>query len=191
MKDFLSIPGWDGAHPAVVQFPLALLIAAAALFLISLFARNTWRTWAGAALVVMALGALAAWIAVGSGHAAGQLVDKTPALERAIARHENLGVLARNLFTVLTLILAALLLVESRLRQPLPAGARNGIHVLFLLVFLGGAVLLAGAASQGGRLVHESGIQAMTGAPVANVSGTSAATSAAAPAPDHQEEKQR
>jgi uncharacterized membrane protein len=188
MKDFLSLPGWDGAHPAVVQFPVALLLAGCVLLCISLFARTTWRTWTGAALVLMVLGAAAAWFAAGSGHAAGQLVDKTADLERAIARHEGLGMLARNLFTALTVVLAALLLMESRLRRPLSAGARNAIHALFLLVCLGGAVLLAAAASQGGRLVHESGIRAMVGPPVAQASQPPAAT---APNEDHDDEKHR
>jgi len=166
MTWFPSIPGWDGIHPALVHFPIALLLAVPLLLVVSLFARKSWCAWAGAAWVVMVLGAAAAWLAVGSGHAAGQLVDKTDDLARAIARHEALGVLTRNLFTALALLFAAILLLPAVIRRPLPAPIRISLHAAFLALFLAGTTVLVNAANQGGHLVHERGVRSMVGSSV-------------------------
>lgn len=162
-----SIPAWDGIHPAVVQFPVALLLLAPLLLLISLLAKESWRGWAGSALVAMSLGGAAAWLAVASGHAAGQLVDKTPELARAIAGHEASGVATRNLFTILALAMAVLILIEARRPSPLPRVWRNAISGAFLVLYVGCTLLLAQTAQRGGRLVHESGVRAIVGPPVA------------------------
>jgi len=166
MMPFPSIPGWDGIHPAMVHFPIALLLVAPLLLLVSLLSPRAWRTWAVAAWVVMAVGTLAAWLAVGSGHAAGQLVEKSQDLAVAIGRHEALGLATRNLFSVLTLLLAAILLLPAMIRKPLAPGLRISLHAVFLVLYLGGTVVLANAANQGGRLVHEQGVRSMVGEPV-------------------------
>jgi uncharacterized membrane protein len=158
---FPSIPGWDGIHPLMVQFAIVLLLVAPIFLLVSLFARKSWRTWSGAALLVMALGTLAAWLAVGSGHAAGQLVDKTTAVAPALAGHEAMGILTRNLFTWLTLAMAALVLLPVMIRKTLPDAARIGGFAMFMVLYLGSTLMVANTAQQGGRLVHELGIRAM------------------------------
>ena len=167
MTTLLSIPGWDGIHPAMVHFPIALFLVAPLLLLVSLFSRQAWKAWAGSALVLMLLGTLAAWLAVASGHAAGQLVDKTDVLAREIGRHEALGVTTRNLFTLFTGVFAVLMLLPAALHKVLPIWARVGLHTVFLVAYLGGTVVLARAASQGGRLVHEFGVRAMIEQPTA------------------------
>jgi hypothetical protein len=75
----------------------------------------------------MALGTVATWLAVGSGHAAGQLVDKVAGLQCEIARHEQLGVMTRNLFTLITLVFAGLVLCRrcSRSRSPRCGASRS------------------------------------------------------------------
>jgi uncharacterized membrane protein len=144
----------------MVMFPVALLLATPVLLLASLFARDAWRSWAGAALVTMLLGTLAAWLAVNSGHAAGQLVDKSKELESAIMRHEALGVTARNLFTGLTLLYAVLFLLSGRNARPVPAALRITVSALFLAVYVAATGALAQAADAGGRLVHQKGVRA-------------------------------
>ena len=160
---FPSIPDWDGIHPAMVQFAVVLPWAAALLLLVSLFSRQAWRTWAGAALLVMTVGTLAAWLAVASGHAAGQLVDKTSTIQATIARHEVLGIMMRNLVTILTLVLAVIMVVPGIVSKSMPTAVRITVYALFLVVYLGGTFMIATTASQGGRLVHELGVRAMIG----------------------------
>lgn len=156
-----AIPGWDGIHPAMVQFPVALLLATSVLLLVSLVTRRTWRTWAGAALLMMALGTVGTWLAVASGHAAGQLVDKTPAVAEALRNHEALGVNTRNLFTLLTVIFAALMILTAALKTPMPAPLRISAYAVFLVIYLGAIGFVAQTADRGGRLVHELGVRAM------------------------------
>ena len=158
---FPTIPSWEGIHPALVQFPIVLLLVAPVLLLVSLFSKRVWHTWAGASLLVMALGAFATWLAVASGHAGGQLVDKTPELERAIAAHEAFGLMTRNMFTLLTVVYALVMLAPAILKQQLPAAARISVHALFLVVYLGFTLLIGNTAMRGGRLVHELGVRAM------------------------------
>lgn len=176
MSWFPTIPGWDGIHPAMVMFPVALLLATPLLVVASLFARGAWRSWAGAALLMMALGTLAAWMAAGSGHAAGQMVDKTKELEAAILRHEALGVAARNLFTLLTVIWAALVLLPTWIKRPIPQALRIGVHVVFLAGYVASIGALARTADAGGRLVHQQGVRAMVDAPMAKINPSPPAT---------------
>jgi uncharacterized membrane protein len=177
---FPAIPGWDGIHPAMVQFAIVLLFVSPLLLIVSLFMRQSWRAWSGAFLLMMGLGAFATWLAVASGHAGGQLVDKTPALEHAIAAHEALGILTRNLFSALALVFAVLLIAEVRLRDRVPAALRITINVVFLIAYLGCTTFLANTASRGGQLVHDAGIRAMVDKPIAAVTATPEAT---APSP--------
>lgn len=183
MNWYPVIPGWDGIHPAMVMFPVALLLATPLLVLASLFARGAWRAWAGAALLTMALGTLAAWFAVGSGHAAGQLVDKTGGMAASILRHEALGVMARNVFTGLTLVYLLLYLLPTWIRRPLPDVLRIVVHAVFLVAFVGATGFVARAADAGGRLVHQEGLQAFVEAPMARIDRSTAGP-VAPPAPD-------
>jgi uncharacterized membrane protein len=167
MNWFPKLPGWDGIHPAMVHFPIALLFAVPILLLVSLFARKSWRAWSVASLVLMFIGTVAAWLAVASGHAAAQLVDKTPALVRAIGGHESLAVTTRNLFTIMTLVFGGLMVLHTALKKPLPGALRTTIHALFLVAYVGCTIMLANTANRGGRLVHETGVHAIVGPTVA------------------------
>jgi len=164
MTTFPSFPGWDGIHPAMAQFPVALLLVAPLMLVISLFARQAWRAWAGSALVLMVLGTAAAWFAVASGHAAGQLVDKVQGLERAIGQHEALGIATRNLFTLLTVVWALVMLVPIWRKKALAPALRIGIQVGFFACYIVATAVLANTAMRGGLLVHDYGVRAMLGA---------------------------
>ena len=180
----LSIPGWDGIHPVMVQFTVVLFCLAPVLIVASLVFRRTWQTWAAAALLVMALGTLASWLAVASGHAAGQLVDKTPILQREIAAHEALGLATRNVFTLFTVAFALLFFLPRAFKKTLPDAARIAAYSALLVLGFVLSFTMARAASQGGRLVHEFGVRAMVvrGQPVA-ATESSEPTHARPPAP--------
>ena len=181
MNAFPSIPGWDGIHPVAVQFAVVLFCLTPVLLVASMLSRKTWETWARATLLVMALGAVASWLAVASGHAAAQLVDKTAALQQQISAHEALGVQTRNLFTLFTVLFGLLVFLPGWLHRKLPNAARLALYASFLVVGFAAALVMGRAASLGGRLVHESGVRAMVvrAEPVT-------APNAAAPEPRHQ-----
>lgn len=165
MSWYPALPPWDGLHPAVVQFPLALLMAAPFVVLASVLVRPSWRALAFTAFGLMLAGTFALWVATGTGHAAGQLVERTPELERAIVRHEALGSAARGVFAGLTLLYALFLLVPLWLKRSAPDGLRTGIQVVFLVLYVACTGVLAQAANAGGHLVHQYGIRAMVQPP--------------------------
>ena len=64
---FPPIPSWDGLHPLIIHFPIALLLVAPILVLLGLISPNRGRAFLGAALILMVLGTIASWIAVSTG----------------------------------------------------------------------------------------------------------------------------
>jgi len=65
--------------------------------------------------------------------------------------------MTRLVFTVLTVLFAAIRAIPAIARQR----SRSMLaHMLFLVVYLGGILLLVNTAHLGGRLVHEFGVKA-------------------------------
>ena len=160
---FPPLPSFDGLHPLVVHFPIALLLVAPLFMVAALALPRRGLPFAISALALMVLGTTAAFVAVGSGQAAAELAMRTPEMAPVLERHEELAELTRNLFAVLALVYAAVIFVPRwlpRLKTP----ARVAAQVVFVLVYSGGALLLANTAHQGGRLVHQFGVQAMLAA---------------------------
>lgn len=158
------IPGWHGAHPLVVHFPIALLLVAPVLAAIGL-ALKKGRTFLFAALVVMVLGTAGAWLALASGEAAGELAERVAGVEAVLEKHAGMAETTTTVFTVLTLVYAALLVAPWALKRQMPRIAEIGIHGGFLAVYAAGAVYLAQTAHQGGMLVHQYGVHALQNAP--------------------------
>jgi uncharacterized membrane protein len=168
---------WSGLHPLVIHFPIALLLVAPVLVVIAMFAKNGRRPYLVSAFVLMAVGTIMTYVAVSTGHAAGEIAEGTGATESLIERHEELAETTRTVFTVLTLVFAAALVVPSLLKRKLEGVAFHAAYGLFLVAYLAGAVVLANTAHQGGMLVHQAGGRAM----VAPASGGAARPEAAAP----------
>ena len=76
--------------------------------------------------------------------------------------HEELGERTRLVFTILTLLFAAIMVMPSLVPV---VRKRAWIPVVATLVFLGaygaGALLLINTGHEGGRLVHEYGVRAL------------------------------
>ena len=75
--------------------------------------------------------------------------------------------MTRNLFTIMTLVFGALMVLHVALKKPMPGALRNVIHVAFLIAYIGCTIMLANTANRGGRLVHEAGLRAIVGPSVA------------------------
>lgn len=154
-------PGWDGLHPLIIHFPIGLLLVAPVFVLLALVFRRNADSLAMAALLLLALGTLATYVAVSTGEAAGELADHNAAINAVIEKHSELAETTRAVFTALTLLYAAVLLAPRMvpaLRRPALVRATHGV---FLVLLLAGSALVANTAHQGGVLVHQLGVHAM------------------------------
>ena len=159
------IPSWDALHPLIIHFPIVLLLVAPLFILAALLVSAPRRqVLMISALVLMILGTVSVYVAIGTGEAAGKLAERTAQINAALERHENLAEKTRLTFTVLTVILAGILVVP-RLTEWEPSRATSAIvYVVFLILYGGAAQLLTNTAHNGGLLVHEFGVTAMVNA---------------------------
>jgi uncharacterized membrane protein len=165
--EFPPIPTWDGLHPLIIHFPIGLLLVAPLLILAGALFRKRGKGLLVAALMLMVLGTAAAYVAVGTGEAAAELAERSPELNPVLQHHEHLAERTRLVFTVLTVLFAMILLAPVLLRREISRPVSLAVFAVFLLLYAGGAVLLANTAHNGGRLVHEFGVQALMPPPPA------------------------
>ena len=185
MFTFPPMPGWDALHPIIVHFPIALLLIAPILVLFGIIWPKQGRGLLIAALLVMALGTIATWFAVATGESAAELAERTPGVAATLERHEELAETTKAIFTVLTIVFAGILFVPSLIRRSLGRKSTAVVNLAFLVFYAAGAVVLANVGHEGGRLVHEYGVHALTGS---NQSGSSQKTESKRP--EHEREKE-
>jgi uncharacterized membrane protein len=145
----------------VVHFPIALLIVAPVLIALGLIVYRQYQWFAISALVIMSLGVLAAFVTVSTGEAGAELAMRSPEINPVLERHEEMAETTQWVFLGLTLLFAAITLIPRALKRPLKRLPDTIVAVAFLLIYSGGTILLANTAHEGGRLVHEFGVQAL------------------------------
>ncbi len=160
MSGLPPLPSWDGLHPLIVHFPIALLLVAPLFVLLGIVLRRS-RLFLWAALLLMAIGTTATFFAVSTGEAAGKLADRTPQINTVLEQHENLAETTRAVFTALTAIFAAIVVAPTAFRRLQGQMFRVVLPLVFLLCYGAGVLVLANTAHNGGRLVHELGVQAL------------------------------
>lgn len=158
---FPPIPSWDGLHPLIVHFPIALLMVAPLIILIGIFMPQKGRSFLIAAFVLMLLGTIAAFIAVSTGGAAGELAEHVNNVESVLEEHEELAETTRTVFAALTVIFGVIVFAPMFFKKELSRIIVIPLNLAFLLFYGAGVVLLMNTAHQGGRLVHEFGVRAM------------------------------
>lgn len=158
---FPPIPEWDAIHPLIVHFPIALLLIAPIFVIMGLAARKTSTPFFLSALVLMVCGTVAAFIAVETGEAAGELAIRTGGVGPVLERHEDLAETTLTIFTILTIVFAIMAIGPIFLPKPINRPIVVTAYVLFLLSYVAGTAVLANTGHQGARLVHEFGVQAM------------------------------
>jgi uncharacterized membrane protein len=128
-------------HPAVVHFPVALLVAAPLVQAVGrarrhagLEAASSWLLWAGVVTL---------WAAAASGLVAERTAPRVPPALEVLHEHRALGLWTTGLFTALA---AGRIFLRQRWT------------VLQLLVGLGAAALLVSTAVHGGELVYGFGM---------------------------------
>jgi uncharacterized membrane protein len=157
---FPPVPSWDGFHPILSHFPIALLTVAPLFIIIGLLKKKDSRAFMMSALVLMCAGTMAIYLAASSGDSAVELIKKTPQFEAVLAEHEAMGELVRTLFTIVTILFAALLFGPRLLRKKLAVRAFKWLAVVFLVFYSGCVIYMYDASHEGGRLVHIYGVHA-------------------------------
>ncbi len=154
-------PGWDGLHPLVIHFPIALLLTAPVFVLLAMIEPKRVASFGLSALVMLVLGTAAAFVAVGTGEAAAELATHSEAINAAIESHASLAEIARDLFAGLTMLYAVILVVPLVLKTLATRTWVVATNAVFLGLLLAGSLVLANVAHRGGLLVHKYGVHAM------------------------------
>ena len=154
-------PGWEGLHPLVIHFPIALLLVAPLFVALAIVRPKHGSMFGLSALLLLALGTAAAFVAVETGEAAATLATRTDVINAAIERHATMAERARDLFAGLTVLYAVLLGLPRLVTKLSRRGWAMTTNAIFLALLLGGSVVLASAAHHGGMLVHKYGVQAV------------------------------
>ncbi len=154
-------PGWDGLHPLVIHFPIALLLVAPIFIVLGLVSQRRIRGFFLAGFLMLLLGTVSAFVAVQTGKAAGELADRTPEISTVLERHEELAETTLIIFNVLLVGYALLLFAPRIFKKRLPEKVFITAHVVFLLGYTAGILVLANTAHNGGRLVHEYGVHSI------------------------------
>jgi uncharacterized membrane protein len=155
------IPSWTELHPLVIHFPIALLLVAP-LFIIAGIVMNPQkgRPFLVTALTLMILGTAGTVVAVLTGEAAAEVAHRSAGMSALLERHQELAELTRDIFGLLSVIFAVILVVPRLLKRETSTAAARILPLAFLLFYGAGTVVLVNTAHNGGRLVHEFGVHA-------------------------------
>ena len=166
MLQFAPIPSWDALHPMIIHFPIALLLIAPLFILVGAFLRpGQGRPYLVSAMALLLMGTAGTFVAVETGEAAAELAERSPGTEQVLHTHESLAERTRAVFTVLSIIFLALLVVPQWLEQSENRLTATILPLAFLVFYGAGVLLLVNTAQNGGRLVHEFGTRAMVYTP--------------------------
>jgi uncharacterized membrane protein len=167
MIQLLTMPPWEGLHPAIVHFPIALLLIVPYFLLWGMAFKRTRRAAWGAGLAVCVLGTMGAIVATITGEASAEALHVPVQLRVFVEGHEDAGELARNLFVILALLYAVVLGFDrygERFMKTRPSEKLTvTLMAIYFLLYVGGCAALVNAAARGGELVHLHGIRAPMG----------------------------
>ncbi len=156
------IPPWDGLHPLVIHFPIVLTLLAPIFVFLSIFGKRMRWPMSLTATGLLIGGAAAAWVAVSTGEAAGELAMRTPAINQVMEVHESLAEFTAKWLTGLVIGFVLLQVVILCIRK---YKHHRLVWVAACAVMLGcqvvGVLAVVNTAHNGGRLVHDFGVQAL------------------------------
>jgi len=149
----ISIP--NPLHPALVHFPIVLILIGTAVAVAAVFVRRWHLPWLAAGLLLAgAAGAMAAtWSGEEADEEAGNL---SPAAEQILEEHEEWGERTRNLA-----ILAGLLDVGAVAAAGFPKMSR-GLGIVTAVAGLAASYAVAETGHYGGQLVYKHGVGVST-----------------------------
>lgn len=148
--------GGIGLHALTGYILIVLLLTAPCLVVLALGVSSEKRAlFLRSALVILLLGTLATFVAVNTGYIAAKAIRPTLGFKALVDEHRTLAETTRALFSVLTLGLAALLLVPRLLRRELERRISAALMATYLIVYATGALFLIHTAIQGGLVAQE------------------------------------
>ena len=151
---FPSLPPWEGIHPLIVHFPIALLLVAPLLLVLSIFLLPARRGLEIATFVLLALGTIGAMLALQSGEAAESFAEAIPAAHDALEQHEALGKITVYIFLFLSVAFGVVYLVPTIRKRLSSTGPYLGATILFLAIYASGAYVLVQTGHYGAQLSH-------------------------------------
>ncbi|HJW44692.1 MAG TPA: DUF2231 domain-containing protein [Geothrix sp.] len=149
------MPSWNHLHPALVHFPVALLLVAPLLVVAGLTWPTQRRGLHTAALILLGLGFAGLVLALLSGEAVTRYARATADLQAGVRDHELAAQWTTLLFAGICPAFAALWALPLLRKRPLPRALDLGLMALWLLLAAAGALALARTAHAGGHLVHD------------------------------------
>jgi uncharacterized membrane protein len=152
-------PGFDRLHPLVVHFPIALFLVAPVFVIAAILLWRQRIAMIGSAATLLVLGAAGLFVTVASGEAAGEVAQRSAAVNAVLERHEELAETTRVVFTVLTALLVVTFVAAIWLKERIKRPAFTIGLLVYVLVYAASLLLLVNTAHQGGRLVHELGVR--------------------------------
>jgi uncharacterized membrane protein len=158
-----NLPPASGLHPLIVHFPVALLLIAPFLVVLSIVLKKQRIGLAVSALVLMVLGTAGAFVAVSTGNLAGELAERTPEISATLERHESLAETTRTVFALLTVMFVVMFGAPLVRRREWSNGLYVALSTVFLVLYAAGTVTLVNTAHLGGQLVHRYGVHAVLG----------------------------
>jgi uncharacterized membrane protein len=156
------VPAWSHLHPAVIHFPVVLLLVVPAVLTLGLLWPAQRAGLHTCALGLLFLGTALACLAVVTGLALP--VPATPSVEllETLRAHEHLAKGTLLTFAVLALAQALLQALTYLPRTRPSRGVVLILQVAWLLADAGATLPLLRTAHLGGRLVHELDIHGQT-----------------------------
>ncbi len=157
---FPPLPPYEGLHPLVVHYPIALLMTLPVLVILAAAWKRQTRVVLTVALLLCVLGVAAAFLATNTGEAAEKFAKGIPGADKTLHEHEELAEFARNIFVGVAVVLGVMTGIAWKVGDRLPAWGRWAGVLVFVLIWGFGASVLANAAHLGGKLVHVHGVRA-------------------------------
>jgi uncharacterized membrane protein len=145
----LSKTNLPNLHPAVVHFPIVLLLVALIIDISAVLLSRDWLR--KSAVLLYIIGAASAGITFWSGRAAAESVQLSAKVEPILSRHENFA-----LYTLWFFGIYAAIRLLSQLTN-----YKRWIHAVMTLISIAGQILLFRTADLGGSLVYKHAVAVM------------------------------
>lgn len=155
-------PPWEGLHPLVIHFPIALLFITPVFVLLAAFLGKHGRWFGLTALMLLVMGTVSGAVAVSSGNAAFDAMETAEDGGWEVAEeHQQAAQEVQIMLVGLTLLYAVLFAIPLVISKWNVRRYWLLTNLVFLALLMVVNLQLAHAAHLGGRLVHQYGVRAI------------------------------